>query len=263
MLKIEHEAGFFSCCSIRLQTIINYHNEHKKCPDIIDSKNLFSWYKNNIEGDITFDYFEHYVSYPLTIEYISHNYYYEGLQFSNYKNLKFETITPFIKKYFTLSPKIQEIIKDIELKYNIHGNGNDYSNLCVLFYRGNDKASETSLCSYEEYIVKAREIQNSNPNIQFLIQSDETEFIEKMLKEFPLSLYFKDETRSINKDSTSTVDWKLNHLNYQFSKYFLAIIVIMSKCQYVVCGSGNCSIWITFYRENSDNIFQNLNGTWL
>jgi hypothetical protein len=33
----------------------------------------------------------------------------------------------------------------------------------------------------------------------------------------------------------------------------------MSKCKYVVCGSsGNCSIWITFYRGNADNVYQYL-----
>ena len=37
----------------------------------------------------------------------------------------------------------------------------------------------------------------------------------------------------------------------------------MSKCKYIICGSGNCSIWIMFYRENANNVFQNLNGEWL
>ena len=30
----------------------------------------------------------------------------------------------------------------------------------------------------------------------------------------------------------------------------------MSKCKYVVCNTGNCSIWIVFFRNNTDNIIQ-------
>ena len=45
--------------------------------------------------------------------------------------------------------------------------------------------------------------------------------------------------------------------NNEFSKYYLAITMIMSECKYVVCGSsGNCSIWIMFYRGNADNVYQ-------
>jgi hypothetical protein len=39
----------------------------------------------------------------------------------------------------------------------------------------------------------------------------------------------------------------------------IAIVYIMSKCKYVVCTSGNISIWITYFRENSNNIYHYLN----
>jgi roadblock/LC7 domain-containing protein len=48
----------------------------------------------------------------------------------------------------------------------------------------------------------------------------------------------------------------------EFSKFYLAITIIMSKCKYIICTSGNCSLWIMFYRENANNVFQNLNDDW-
>ena len=54
----------------------------------------------------------------------------------------------------------------------------------------------------------------------------------------------------------------MNSQNYEFSKKYLAITIIMSRCQYIICGSGNCDIWIMFYRANNKNVIQNLNGTW-
>ena len=64
-------------------------------------------------------------------------FYWKFLYISNFTPLKGH-LTPLINKYFSLSNKIKEIIKNIERKYNIN-----YENICVLFYRGNDKNRET------------------------------------------------------------------------------------------------------------------------
>jgi hypothetical protein len=168
--------------------------------------------------------------------------------------LAYNDICPFIHKFFSPSTQIQNIIQTIETKYNI-----DYTNICVLFYRGNDKITETELSGYDRVIEKANQILSENPNILFLIQSDETEFIDVITQNFPSnSFYFKDETRHMNKQNSS-VDLIFKETNLHFSKLYLAITIIMSKCKYVVCGSsGNCSIWITFYRGNADNVYQYL-----
>ena len=55
----------------------------------------------------------------------------------------------------------------------------------------------------------------------------------------------------------------MKNKNYDFSKYYLAITLIMSKCKYIICGSGNCSMWIMLYRGNNNNVYQNLNNKWL
>ena len=95
-----------------------------------------------------------------------------------------------------------------------------------------------------------------------MIQSDETEFIEGLTKLYPDHILFKDEIRHIRK-CDDTVDKVLPQLNYKFSKYFLAIVIIMSKCKHVVCGSGNISMWIAFFRGNVENFHQFFNGRWV
>jgi roadblock/LC7 domain-containing protein len=83
------------------------------------------------------------------------------------------------------------------------------------------------------------------------------EFIERMLKEFPTnSFYFKDEIRVINKNNNISVDKIDTFTNFLYSQYYLAITKIMSKCKYVVCNTGNCSLWITLFRGNADNVVQ-------
>ena len=251
-----HNAGFFSCCSVKLYDIKNYINEFSKIPDYVDSSAQFIWYKKS-HDDITYDYFEHYdnikedinVNYPIN--------YHWSYQFINYLNIDYNNIIPVIKKYFSPSKQIKNIIDNLIQKYLIN-----YDNICVLFYRGNDKITETQLCNYNEYLIYANLILKSNPNIVFLIQSDETEFINFISENFPNnSFYFKDEIRHVNK-CNSTVDILMKDKNYEFSKYYLAITIIMSKCKYIVCGSGNCSMWIMFYRGNNNNVYQNLKEVW-
>ena len=258
-LIITHNSGFFSCCSVKLDNIINYFNTYKELPKIIDSSEQFEWYKNNKNDDITYNYFEDYNNNNININWNTNIDYNHTFQFTDYKNLDYKNITPFINKYFSPSLEITTIIKNIEEKYNI----TDYDNICVIFYRGNDKNTETVICSYESIISKAKIVLNNNKDIKFLIQSDETEFINLLLAEFPSnSFYFKDEIRHMNKQS-STVDIVFKDLNFEFSKKYLAITIIMSKCKYIICPSGNCSIWIMFYRGNANNIMQFLNNEWL
>jgi hypothetical protein len=153
----------------------------------VNSSNQFEWYKFGTNlNDITNEYFYNNLDYDFNyhqpIDFKEH------YQYIDYKNLNFTTLTPFVKKYFTPSQKILETISFMEYKYQIE----NYDNICVLFYRGNDKSTERELPSYNNFIIKARTLYRENNNIKFLIQSDEKEFIETMIKEFPNnSFYFK------------------------------------------------------------------------
>ena len=47
MIKITHNAGFFSCCSVRLTEIVNFINTNLgQLPYNVDSSEQFIWYRN-------------------------------------------------------------------------------------------------------------------------------------------------------------------------------------------------------------------------
>jgi len=268
MLKVNIGMGFFSCCSVRLIKIIEYLNDNGKLPEDVDTTAIYQYYKPpNYVGDNVFYYFEHYNN--VVVEELTHitsinqkkwsndpDTYFEP-QFSPYKEMDLKNITPLIKKYFTPVKEIQDIIVNLENKYAL-----DYDNLCVLFYRGIIKSSETPIASYDDFAIKAHEVKNKNPNIKFLIQSQEKEFYERMLQEFPDSIHFKDEIRTINR-SHADVDHQDYSKNHLYSRNFVAITNIMSKCKHIICGSGNCDNWIIFYRGNTNNVHQSLNLNWI
>lgn len=260
---VTHNSGFFSMCSVRLREIILYFNKHKKLPTRVNSSKQFNSFKENGKKNVnlTSQIFEDYNNFP-NIEY-KHDITYTKAngeyQFTDYKQTNFEDTIPFIHKYFSPSEEIRNIVKEIESKYI----KTDYSNICVVFYRGNDKSQETQIASYDEFINQAKIILEKNPNVQFLVQSDETEFIETFMKTFPeKSFYLKDYIRHMTKRQNLTSRVFTDRVG-EYGKYFLAIIIMMAKAKHIIFGSGNCSVWIIYYRENSDNIHQFLNGTWV
>ena len=247
---LAHDGGFFSCCSLRLHYLIIIFNKYKQLPNIYDTTEFYTWYKQNTSSDITFNYFKHYNDNKININYNHNINYIADYQFKNFITLNFEVLNPFISKYFTPNDNIRAIQSEIEQKYSI-----DYDNICVLFYRGNDKITEIALPPFEDYIIQANEILKKEPNIKFLIQSDETDFLDRMRSEFPNNVIFYDEIRHMPKQN-STVDYIYKDLNYSYSLKYLAITLIMSKCKYIICNAGNCSIWIIFFRNNTDNVTQ-------
>ena len=248
-----HEAGFFSSCSIQLEKIVQFFNKNKRCAESVDRSKQFEWYK---PADTPVEIYFEPVSSPIRYgRWIHYEHYY---QFLNYKTIDLKSLQPFIRKFFTPSKEIGEIVTRIEQSYKI-----DYEKTFVVFYRGNDKVTETHLGSYDDFVARARRVQEAYPEWRCLIQSDETEFIERMLKEFPTAFYFKDEIRHIPASPTQTVDKVFSEGNFQFSKNFLAITLIMSKAAHVICGTGNCSLWIALYRGGTSGFDQFFDKGWV
>ena len=105
MIKITHNAGFFSCCSVKLNSIVDFINSNKSLPDIVDSSQQFILYKNDKNIDITFDYFENYnmvtdvnIIHPIDYDHVH--------KFKNYSNLDYliilEAIILFVDVLVTI-----------------------------------------------------------------------------------------------------------------------------------------------------------------
>ena len=118
-LIIGHNAGFFSCYTIRLLNILSFFNKNKKCPKKIDSSKQFLDYKVDTHQDSTHEYIK--LKDSVDIEYYSDititNEDAEG-QFSNYKNLNLQSLKPFVDAYFSPSDNILKIVDQLE-KYII------------------------------------------------------------------------------------------------------------------------------------------------
>ena len=257
MIKITHNAGFFSCCSVKLTKIVEFINSNKRLPDNVDSSEQFKLYKKEEmrDKDITFDYFQNYINIPNVNITYPIDYPWDS-QFINYANLDYKCITPLIKTYFSPSAKINEIANNIEKKYNIV-----CANTLAVYYRGTDKISETHIASFNDFYNKIIEIVNINKDINILLQTDSAKFIDYINDKNLKNVVIIDENKTSYTNRGIHNEQSYN-TNYQDMFYFLSTIIILSRCKYIICSSGNCSMWIMLYRENNKNVIQYLNGTW-
>ena len=251
----QHNAGFFSCCSVKLVEILRYIYYMQKEPKIVDSSKLFIMYKKNINDDI-FDFFEHYNN-TTNINIKDATLSYDAwTQFTKYSEMDYKFVKSIIKKYFSPSNKINKIISDIEQKYNIKHN-----NTLAVYYRGTDKYKETQLSPFGEFYEQIIGLVNKNKNIKILLQSDCARFIDYITNKKIKNIFIIEENntsythKGIHYEQTSDE-------NYYDMLNFLSTIIIMSMCKYIICSSGNCSVWMMLYRGNSKNVIQYLNGNW-
>ena len=243
MLKVTHNCGFFSCCSVKLHYIIEYFNKEKILPEEVDSSEQFRIYKplHILNDDITYHFFKKPDSTP--IQYTKNIDYTWNSQFEQFTNLDFESLKPFVDKYFSPSDNIERLSYFLKNKYNI-----DYENCCGVYFRGTDKYKETKLPTISSYIEKMKTIKKI-----FLVQSDDIHFINSIKIEFPNCIIIEENiisstTNGIHNEVSSDINYYLIH-------YFFATLLILSKCSIVLCNTSNCSMWIALYRNSCNNIF--------
>jgi hypothetical protein len=259
MVVSSHSCGFYSCCSVLLYKLIHFWNQFHTEPLYIDTAHSFRIYKShgNEQSDAKNDFFKP-SNHDIVIDktkIIS----YECLdeQFKVFTQLNnIDNVIPFVKKYFTPTDEILHFVDIFTEKYNI-----SYNNTCVIFYRGNDKISETPTGNYDDFIQRALNIYNKDNNIQFLVQSDETDFLDYCKTKLPNCIIMYDEIRHIIKNDNTQIDY-LNYSNGSnnlYAKYFLAIVIIMAKCKYIIFNSGNISLWIFYYQKiyNNEDVYIN------
>ena len=256
MLRVTHNAGFFSCCVIRLLEIVKYYNLNKKTPEIVDSSQQFQLYKSSNNIDLTPLFFRTKNDVTVVGEDIPFTFSKDEAQFSDYRQLNFAGLQPFIDKYFTPTSSIERLIDILQDKYGLTG---EYSKICGVYYRGNDKIVETNCPSYDEFITKAKSFKMEHPEVTFLLQTDELEFQQRFQQEFPGTLTIA-EIQPIPKvtNKNAVMVMNPNHRS-EFACLFLAAINILSRCGYFLTTSSNCAMWVCLYRRHAEGVIQYLN----
>lgn len=257
-LVVIHNAGFFSCSSIALMDILIYFNGNQYMPEQVDRSAQYSHYKKvATENLIPFYFLERHTKITYSEPVLMMNG--EGdFQYMDYRLINFKGLQPFLYKFFQPGQFVLDTLHHFEWKYQI-----DYENTCAVFYRANDKARETVIAPYESFIEKAQQVLDENPSVQFLVQPDETEFLEAFYAHFPDNTFHIEETPHMSKkDSCIPFEMAQNERAEYGARYFAAVMMI-SKCKHIILHSGNGAWWAVAYRGHGNNIHQNFNNEWI
>lgn len=242
-LKIDSGVGIFSCCTVRLESILQYYNRYHATPKLLDCSAQFSFYKENDDEDISKDLFAQredisidWNGFPISVTRSS-----DEQQFSNYQEICYAELLPFIQKYFSPSQLITRAVRHLESSSKI-----DYDNTCVIRYRGTDKEAETVQPSFEEILKKALEIQTMQPGVRFAIQTDDAGFKNYIFKALDDHCFV-----------VETSPWEGWSGNKDYIDFY-ASIFLLSKCKYIITTSGNGELWMMLFRGHAQGVFQYL-----
>ncbi len=251
MIITNKGTGFGSCNTVTLLQIIEYFNKHKFAPNI-DRSSLYKVYGDNVYS-ILFNSNDSDIEYNKDIIMPDH----WASQWQHYKTIPFNDVAPFINKYFYPSDLVVSVRDMFWDKYNIN-----FNSTIGVFYRGNDKQLETKTASYNLFIDKCKEIKNRRKDIKFLVQPDETEFLEVFMDVFPDTIHItENEHIKANKDKAIFHTIELINRESHVINFF-ASMLIHSMCSEIVTGSGNIGLWLALYRGNSVGIHQIYNDKW-
>ncbi len=252
-LVVFHSFGFFSCCTVRLQMIIKWYNEHKKLP-IVDSSHQWSHYKDK-EGDVSNRFFN---TSPTINAYTHHIDFSADTaedQFSDYSRINFSNVSLFIEKYYAPSDEVLCLEQKLVEKYKI-----DVNNTVAVCFRGTDKRGEVQIPTYSKVFEQVRRVQHTHGmiNSKVLIQSDEQEFIEAAKLEFPNHIHLEENPMvPAYKGGLLPI---LEHIpegkKVHQAQLFLATVLLLSKCSKVVLQSGNVGMWICLFRNSAEGVYQ-------
>ena len=243
ILKIDGGVGIFSCCTVRLEKILKHFNHLHSTPIVVDSSNQFALYKEKENENISRDLFAEkddidiqWYGKPIKVTEAPHE-----QQFSNYHEICFTVLTPFIEKYFSPSKLITSTVAQLQASSKI-----DYENTCVIRFRGTDKIEETVQPRFDEVLNKALAVQANHPLIRFAIQTDDQEFRDFIYNHLGDRCF-----------EVETSPWEGWTGNKDYIDFF-ACIYMLSKCKYIITTSGNGELWMMLFRGHSEGVIQYL-----
>jgi hypothetical protein len=205
MIKVTHNCGFFSCCSVKLHHIVEYFNREKKIPESVDSSEQFLIYKplHMLYEDITYHFFKEPTA--ESIKYKNSINFDWNATLRPHSQLDLEMLEPFIVNYFSPSDEIVELSRHLQGKYKL-----DFENTCAVYYRGTDQYKEIPYDDMSKFIQKMKLLKD----VTYLVQSDDQNFINLVKENFSSNIIIIEENyiSSTNKGVHNEFNGDINYI---------------------------------------------------
>jgi hypothetical protein len=273
-------SGVFSSYTIRLEAILDYYRTYNRLPSIVDSSQQFTAYKDDLNEDVSNNFFEDYEKVQFrdarlqpspkpVVDGSSATEHGQRRLFCSTRPLHRHSDGPHgsvnEEAIYLTSEKAEQQFSDysklnfLEIRSFIekyfmppenirerikHFESKmpwDYQSICGIRYRGTDKNLETNQPPYAEIILKAVKLKYKFPHIKFLLQTDERDFLDYAIRELGDECYSHPITSSSKLESI--ID-------------YVAAIFILSRCKYLITTSGNGELWARILRGDNRGSIQ-------
>ncbi len=248
-LELQHNSGFFSCCSVACYDIIDHIKQHQSIPEVDFSK-IFKWYKDFLHQSVYDMCFKFNESQKLNVDEIS-KINYSRLSLFDYKNEDLARVGPIIQKWFNPSDSVLEYVELFIKKYEI-----DTSRTLAICFRGTDKFVDIKEPCYENFISHVPSIIKNEDINRVFIQTDQTQFIDFFKNYYPSIPVFNIQEIPTTSSKKHLYKGIIEENKISHTQMFLAAMQILSRCKFLINHTGNVARWIIKYRGSIHNTIQ-------
>lgn len=247
-IRLRHDSGFFSNCSVLLQGLARAGHHPLK----VDATASFSHYASDTRKFRWEDCFEQ-AKEPLignpqewALSRVASRLPHHSL----YRFIDFKTSTEIIENYFCLSPMVLSRAATIQRDLPVPP-----EKLVALCLRGTDKGSEVRQSRLSRYVRKARRVARLNPGVRIWIQTDQSQLRDDLLEKIGPSAFALD-VLPTTEGSNVIHKLKAPTDKHQLAIDLVSITWLMSRAAQVITYTGNVGYWIALFRGNAHGLHQ-------
>ena len=245
-LKLLHDAGFFSNCTVTLQNLTVLHPAEGHIEVIWPTQTM--WRNLNGSRENLFnDYFRpKNRSQAKRMQFVprfnAHGF---------YEDLHFKKLNAYVHNYFNPSSLVKSRIQQFFEKYRICPD-----RTIGVCYRGTDKVFEVRAISPSRYLSEVKKLLKKHTDLRVLVQTDQKQVRDYLLSEIGPAAFHIEEMPVTCSSSAMHITTEKTISNFELGINLLAAVKILAQCKYVVSHTGNVSLWIFLYRGSARNCCQ-------
>jgi hypothetical protein len=251
-LHLGWNSGFFSNNTTALWSICDLLKQGLPV-EKVEYRFCFSAYRSLAQPIYEYDLYPDYFTPDFTIDLPDPAFLSRVNHHGYYHDLEFGWLTPLLKRYFTPSERVRQILSQWREKYHF-----DPTRTIGVCYRGTDKGTEVRLAQPRKYLELARQLLQRHPDHRILIQTDQAQVRDLFVREFGSACWYLDEMPVTQGDDS------LAHLStaergvdcYEFGLRILATTLLLSECDQLINHTGNLGLWIALFRGHHQGAWQ-------
>tara|TARA_Y100001970_G_scaffold122281_1_gene151584 strand:+ start:9235 stop:10059 length:825 start_codon:yes stop_codon:yes gene_type:complete len=250
-IKLKHSSGFFSCCSIAVYNISVFIENESLFP-LVDFSETFLKYMGpqSLNGNDVYEQcFQLSDQNNVLLEHT--DIMFEKSSLFPYIEENYDAVKVIVDTWFTPNNTVVDIKDALLSKYKI----NTSKTLCVCF-RGTDKYKDIPETQYGTFCSKVNGLMNNKGLDSILVQTDQEQFLDYFRDNFAnyKIIVIAENPRRTDQEQVAfmlEIDERIIS-----AQVFLATMLIMSECKYVINHTGNVSRWINLFRGGAFNTIQ-------